>query len=172
VRGSDVQAANRTGGVAGRLETGDTLTLTWTRPMSASTLIAGWSGSGTATVYARLRDGSTAGLSSQNDVLDFWLNANATGATGLGTIYLGGDYVRTNKTVTFPATAALSSVTVNGIAAGQLVMTLGAASNGGVRTWSAGGTMVWNPSATATDTTGIKTSTAPISESGATDRDF
>ncbi len=44
VTGYDVQAENRAGGRAGRVETGDVLVLTWSRTMNTTTLLPGWSG--------------------------------------------------------------------------------------------------------------------------------
>ena len=60
--GYDVQAENRAGGRAGRVEIGDVLVLTWTRPMNITTLLAGWNGTGTANLTVKLLDGSVSGI--------------------------------------------------------------------------------------------------------------
>ncbi|MDX6555690.1 MAG: hypothetical protein QOD86_1885 [Miltoncostaeaceae bacterium] len=169
--GYDVQATNAQ--TPGRLAAGDTITFTWTRQMAAASLIPGWTGIGPTTVYVRLRDGSLAGGSDQADVLDVWTNSAATGATGLGTVALKGDFVSTGGTLTWTGLASLSSPTVNGASAGAVTISLLASSGSGqLRTSSADAFMIWTPSATATDTSGVAASAQAVSESGVLDRDF
>jgi hypothetical protein len=172
VRGIDVQAGNATGGAIGRFEPGDRLTLTYSRQMAPGSLIAGWSGSSPASVYARLRDGSLVGGSSAADVVQLTSDATGLLATGLGSVNLQGDYIRSGRTVTFAATAALSTTQVNGVTASVVTITLGAQSGGGLRTSSKAVAMQWTPAAAATDLLGSPCSSAPVTESGTLDVDF
>ena len=73
VRGIDVQTINKTGGTLGRVEAGDRIVLTYSEIMKPSTLIAGWTGTGAATVYVRLTD--VAGVES------IGLTANSAGTS-------------------------------------------------------------------------------------------
>ena len=162
VRGLDVQSANKTAGTAGRLETGDTLTLTYSEAMKPATLIAGWTGTGAATLTVRLTDAANA------ETITL-LNAAGTAATGLGTVTPGGNLIRKNRTTTFAATAILASSPTGG---SVLTITLGAASGTGLRTQSAALALRWTPSAAATDLAGNASSAATVTESGPLDRDF
>ncbi|WP_205696919.1 Ig-like domain-containing protein [Conexibacter sp. SYSU D00693] len=164
VRGVDVQATNRTGGTRGRLETGDQLRLTWSDQMRPSTLVPGWDGTGTATLQVRLRDSGLIGLGA-SDTLQLLTGSGA--ATGLGSVDLKGNYIRSMRTVTFAATATAA------VAGGQttVTVTLGAASGGGLRTASTA-TMAWTPSSAALDLAGNASSTSPVTESGTADVDF
>jgi Big-like domain-containing protein len=172
VRGADVQAFNRAGGTAGRLESGDSLTLAWTDLMNPLTLLPNWTGATPATVYARLRDGAALGTGSGSDWLQLTANSAGSQASGLGTINLGGDYVRSNKIVTFTSTATLGTASLSGSQATQVTVTLGTSSGGGTRRTGALATMAWSPAAAATDLAGNPSSSAPVSESGTADRDF
>ena len=163
VRGVDIQAANSTAGKLGKMEVGDTLTLTYSAAMKASTLIAGWSGSGNAALFVRLTDAG--GLETTRLTTD----ANANNPTGLGTFVTAGNFIRTGRTATFAATAALSS----GAGGVSIVnITLGTLSGSGLRAQAAATTLRWTPAATATNIVGTTSSTAVATESGAADRDF
>jgi hypothetical protein len=154
-RGADVQATNKAGGQAGKLEPGDLLTLSWSEDVKPSTLVPGWDGSGSAAVTVAVH-GAGAG-----DTLDF-----AGTAPGLGTIALHGNYVNAGKTVTFQATASLAAGTT-------VTITLGAQSgSGSLRTSTTPTAMEWVPSSAATDLAGNPCSTATIAETGGADKDF
>ena len=90
-------------------------------------------------------------------------------APGLGTIAPGGNYAGKNKTVTFAATATLSSAAGGG---SIVTIVLGTPSGTGLRTELGAVAMKWTPSSTATDLAGNGSSTAPVTESGTIDRDF
>jgi hypothetical protein len=168
LRAYDVQAVNGTG-TAGKLDSGDTITLTYTEAAKLSTFTTGWDGTALA-VTVRLRDGNLLGLTSKGDTLDV-LRSGA--AVNLGSVNLNGDYVKGSKTVTWAATMAASTTTVNGVTATRVTLTLGALASGtGLRTVTTTGTMVWTPSAAVTDLTGRPVSTSPASERGTLDRDF
>lgn len=173
VRAHDVDGLNRAGGTLGRLESGDTLVLTFTDAMRPATLIPAWTGLTPATLYVRVRDGAGVGGVSSADVLQLVADATGATATGLGSVGLRTDSIKTGKTATFAATATLSTVTVNGRDASRVTIALGTQVSGsGVRTRTAPTAMTWSPAATALDLAGNASSTAPATESGALDANF
>ncbi len=171
VRGFDVDGING-GSTVGLIENGDRLLLTFSEQMRASTLIPGWTGTGPATVYVRLRDGGLVGGSGSQDVLQMTADAAGLVPTGLGTVNLKGDYVTKNSTVTFLSTATLSTVTAGGQPASLVSIVLGAGVGSGVRKVSSNITMTWSPSATAQDLAGNASSTSAVTESGPQDPNF
>jgi hypothetical protein len=174
VSGYDVQAENRTGGSAGRLEAGDVLVLTWSRRMNTATLLAGWDGSGTASLTVKLLDGATNGIGTGGGADALQLLGPTGSVTGLGSVNLKANFIKAKKTSGFAATATQSSVTIGGVDRTVMRITLGAVTSGAgnIRTSSAAQSMVWTPSATARDAFGSVCSAAPLTEPGALDRDF
>ncbi|MDQ0614816.1 hypothetical protein QF046_002457 [Microbacterium sp. W4I4] len=168
VRGLDVQTANTTG-IAGRLDTGDRITFTFSKTMSTNSILAGWNGTATATTL-RLRDGGLLGTGSAGDTVD--LLAGST-SVRLGSVNLRGDYVKSGKSSTTNATMVATTTTVNGAPVTVVTVTVGTLISGGaLRTATTTNTMVWSPSGSATDLSGTACSTAPVSETGALDREF
>lgn len=164
VRALDVQAANG-GGSVGRLDNGDTVTFSYSEQVKPSSLVAGWDGT-TRAVTVRLRDGNLVGGGSKDDTLDVV-------GVNLGTVNLRADYVKSNKTVQWAGTMTATTTTVGGATRTVVTVRLGAVSSGsGLRTVSTTATMLWSPSASATDLTGQRCSTAPATETGTVDRDF
>lgn len=172
VRAHDVDSLNRTGGTVGRVENGDTLILTFTDQMQPLTLVPGWTGLAPATVYVRLRDGALAGGTSTSDVLQLTADAAGLVPTGLGTVGLRTDSIKTNRTATFTAAATLSTVTVEGRSASRVTIVLGAVSGGGITKRNTATAMTWSPTSSAQDLAGNASSTAPATESGALDANF
>ena len=164
LRGTDVQATTAAGGSAGKLSAGDTVTVTYSDNVKASTILTGWDGSARS-VVVRLRDGVTLGLTTNDDTLDVFTTSAYTTPVNVGSVNLKGNYVKNNKLVPFNATMTLSG--------NKVTITLGAAtaSAGQLRAVSSA-TMVWTPSASATDLAGNKCSSAPVTESGTKDKDF
>lgn len=164
VRGVDVQAS-RGAGTVGRLDNGDAISFTYSESVSLASVATGWNGS-PKTVSVRLRDGGAVGGTAKDDTLDV-VGAN------LGSVNLRADYVKSGKTVQWTGTMTASSVTVGGSTRTVVTVTLGAVTSGtGLRTVSTTPTMTWTPSAAVTDLTGQRCSTAPVTESGAADKDF
>ena len=130
---ADIQAANGAGGTAGRMGTGDVITYTFSEAMSATSILAGWSGASTSVNVTVTNAGA-------NDTV------TVVGVT-LGTIATGGSYVTSTSTVT--ATMAMS---------GSTVPSLSAQNPSGMAT-VASSTMVWTPSASAKDVAGNAMST-------------
>lgn len=174
LRAVDVQTTNGSG-TAGKLSSGDVLRLTYSEQVSLSSLSAGWNGSSLA-VAVRLRDGNsfTPGLGNKGDTLDVLRSVSGSTVVPLGSVRLGEDYVRSNRTVLLNATMTATTVTVNGVAATQITVVLGSVSSGSssLRTVSAASTMQWTPSTSATDLTGRSCAVSTATETGASDREF
>lgn len=146
---SDVQGTN--GGVAGTLDAGDALTLTWSEAMSPATILAGWSGTQTP-VAVKLADGG--------DKLSVY---DAAKNTPLGLdVALGADVVDADAWFRATMTASGTGVTI----------VLTSPDSGTVK--AAGGTprLVWTPSAAAKDLAGNPCSTTAATETGPDDQDF
>jgi chitinase len=160
--GSDIQSANGSGGVNGKPEAGDTVTFTYSEAMDGASILAGWSGAST-NVVVRLNDGGAG-----SDTMTVWDPTNST-QLNLGSVNLSRtDYVTGN--VTFGATGTPSTMVKSG---SNITITLGSASDSALTGTAAGtGTMVWTPSASATDMAGNACSTTSKSELSATDKDF
>lgn len=168
VRGADVQTANTTG-IAGRLDAGDTITYTFSKQMTLGSILPGWSGAATP-VTLRLRDGGLVGTGNAGDTIDVLAGSTPV---ALGTVNLRGDYVKSGKTSTSNATMVATTATVNGSPVTVVTVTVGSLISGGaLRTVTTASTMIWSPSGSATDLSGAACSTAPVSETGAADREF
>jgi hypothetical protein len=169
-RGYDVQAVNG-GSIVGRIETNDTLSFTYSTTINPASILTGWTGTSTSVVL-RARDGVLSGGAAAADTLDFWTTTQYKTAVNLGSVALNGDFVRKNKTVGVTCTMVASTVTVNGVNATKITLTLGATTGGGLRTYNTAKNMTWTPSGSALDTAGNTVSTAPVTELGTLDRDF
>jgi hypothetical protein len=144
------------GGIAGRPEVGDVLTLTTGEALDTFRLLANWDGTAT-TVQVRFNN-----LGS-NDRLEVWDSAGTT-QIPFGTIGLG----RKDWTT---GTLAFNGSTMTQ-ASGAINITLGGPIVGAVTTVAGTGDMVWTPAATATDRAGNAISTAAFNEPAPVDTDF
>lgn len=168
LRGLDIQAVNGAT-TPGRLETGDTLTYTYSEQINVGTVAAGWTGAALP-VTLRLQDGNLLGLGNAGDSVDVLRNG---AVLNLGSVNLRQDYIKSSKAVTFNATMTASTVTISGIPRTVVTITLGGqASGAGLRTATAAGSMIWAPNGAVTDLLGNRTSTAPVTETGVLDREF
>jgi hypothetical protein len=160
--GADVQAQNRSGGIAGKPEAGDTLTLTYSEPLDPGSVVSGWAGSSTS-VVVHIDDNTLLA----NDGLTVY-NASNSSALPLGAVNLGRkDYVDGHN-VTFGATGTPSTMVAT---ASAISITLGTPS--GTTTTAGGtGTMIWTPSSGAFDRAGNAVTAGVVTESGAADREF
>ena len=167
LRGQDVQTTN--GGSAGKLDSGDTVSFTFTDQVALTSVTAGWSGAALP-VTLRLRDGNLVGGTTKTDALDILRNGSPV---NLGSINLREDYVKGGKTVQLHATMSAATVTVNGLPATRITVVAGAVASGnGLRTVNNPTAMVWSPSAAAVDLYGRPASTTPVTELGVLDREF
>ena len=150
-------ATSNAGGTAGRPLIGDTITFTWqaSEVIDKYSISANWTG---ATLNCVVRINNNVAATGNNDQLLVYDSTNTTvlpltGATGVNLGTQG--YLTTSRT--FGATVTASSISRSG---NSITVTLGTAS--GATTTSAAGSMVWNPSATATDRAGSASGTATI----------
>ncbi len=168
LRAFDVQTANGDG-AAGKLDAGDTVTLTFSEKVTLASVTSGWTGAALP-VSVRVKDGNLIGLTNKGDTLDV---LRAAGTVNLGSVNLREDYVRSRKTTTFAATMTATTVTVSGVQATSITLGLGTPAKASVlRTVNTAAAIVWSPSGAALDLFGRASSTAPVTESGTLDRDF
>jgi len=159
--GVDVQTANGPG-TAGLPDLGDTVTFTYSEPVEPCSILAGWSGAAT-NVVVRLYDFGTP---------DYLAVLDPTGMTVLGTGFVNLGPTRGNYTTT-GATFGSSGTPSTMVASGSTItVTLGTLSVGSVQTASGADTMVWTPSANATDNAGNACSTTNVNETGPADKEF
>ena len=145
----DVQSTNVSGGTAGHLDQGNTLTLTYSEAMDPHSILPGWTGAST-NVQVSLVGGGNAG-----DYVAIFNIAATPAQIPLGTISLGNhDYLKTGTgtSVIYGTTGAATPSTMTRSAA-TITITLGTAS-GGSSTSTTAGAMVWTPSTSATDIAG------------------
>lgn len=164
VKGVDVQAAN--GGTAGIPDAGDTLTFTYSSLMNLSSIQSGLTYGGSVAIGTALT-GSTGQL---GDTLAF-------PGSNLGSVTVSSNFYSNNKTLTFSgSTITASQGTDAGNPVTVLTVRLGTAgtipAGESLKSVTTAGTLVWTPSAGATDASGAPSATTPVSESGASDRDF
>jgi hypothetical protein len=153
---TDIQTANL-GGTAGKAEVGDTVTFTFAEAIDPNSILAAWTGA-TTNVTVRL----TNGAGGTDDTLTVFNAANSA-QLPLGSIDLGrSDYTAASMRFS-TSTMAMSGSTIT--------ITLGTAT-GATTTAAATGTMIWTPSATATDQAGNGCSVSPATETGGADKDF
>lgn len=144
------------GGIAGRPEAGDVLTLTTSDTLDTYSLLADWTGGGTAVQVHIANQGG-------GDRLTVW-DADGLAQLPLGTINLGrADW--TTSTLNFNGSTMAQSGTA-------ITITLGAPVVGTVTTVAGSGGMDWTPSATATDRAGNPMPTAKFNEPAPVDTDF
>lgn len=168
LRGADIQAVNAHG-TAGRLGSGDVISYTFTETISLATVLPGWNGSATA-VSVRLQDGNIVNAGDSNDFVDVQRSGSQV---NLGSVNLRSNFIRKNSTAVFAGTMTASTATVNGVAVTVVRVTLGSIATGGfLRNSAALVAMSWSPSALVRDAAGNVSSTAPVAETGALDRDF
>jgi hypothetical protein len=151
----DIQTTNVAGGTNGLAETGDTVTYTFSEALDPGSVLAGWNGSATAVTF-RLTN-SPAG-----DSFTVWDAANGT-QLPLGTAALGKKNYSTASVAFTGSTMVMSGATIT--------ITLGTPNGVGARSGNAT-SIVWTPSAGATDRAGNACSTAAVTQSGPANKAF
>jgi hypothetical protein len=136
------------GGIAGRPEVGDVLTLTTNDTLDSFSLLANWTGAATTVQLRFVQQGG-------GDRVEIW---DSTGATQLpfGTI-------NTNRNDFTGGTLAFNGSTMTQ-SNGTITITLGAPVVGAVTTVGAGANMQWTPVATVTDRAGNAITTSAFNE--------
>ena len=153
---SDIQTTNVSAGTSGLAETWDTMVFTFAEPIDPSSIVSGWNGT-SRTVTLRINNGG-----SSNDTVSVYDSADTT-QLPLGSVNLGRkDYTGANIGFTN------STMVMSG---SMITLTLGTASSAPT-TAANTGSMIWTPSATATDRAGNACSTTARTETGTADKDF
>ena len=105
---TSVSATNKTGGTAGKIENGDTITFTYSEPIAAASVWSGWNGASTS-VKVRFTDSFSADT--------FTILTATTGTINLGSVATNGNYVS--------ATTTFASTMVRSADGASIVVTLG-----------------------------------------------
>jgi predicted ribosomally synthesized peptide with SipW-like signal peptide len=142
--GTNVQTANASGGTAGKPETGDTVTFTFSEAMDPASILALWTGA-SSNVVVTFANAGCAG----NDTM------TVTGVN-LGTLCLTGNYVNGSRSFTASPMLLSGGGTV-------VTITLGTPA-GAFNTETVAGTMAWTPVATALDVAGNACTTTAVNE--------
>jgi prepilin-type N-terminal cleavage/methylation domain-containing protein len=155
---TNVQLKNKAGGIAGRMEQGDQIVVTFSTQMNVSSFCSTWSGTPALSgsdISVNVTDGGFFGT----DKLGVSTSTSCA-AFNFGTIDLRSNgYVSSNTT--FGGAAGNTSIAWNG-AAHTLTITLGAQSSGGVLTNNANTRPVYTASGLITDTTGGTLTNSPF----------
>ena len=151
--GVDIQTTNVAGGTAGKPESGDVVTYTFSEPMNAASILAGWTGAATP-VVVRFRNTNPDGLTV--------FNASNTTQLALGSVASGNGYVTADRTFT-ASSMVLSGSTIS--------VTLGTPS-GATPTATGTTSLRWTTSTAATDLAGNPLVAGTITETGIIDLDF
>ena len=151
----DIQTTNG-GATAGRPESGDTITFTYSEQLLTTSVLAGWNGSSTAVTVQINNQGAS-------DRLEIWNAANTARLPLTNTfVSLNGNFVQSSSA--FSATMVQSGASIT--------VTLGALTGGTVRTDASNATLSWPSSTTPTDIAGNTCTGNTATEGGAADGDF
>ena len=160
-----VSTTNKSGGTAGKVQTGDSVTLAWPQPIDETTLCSGWSNS-LSSQSLTLQWSVVNGTSGADDTLQVTgTSSTCTGGFHVGTIDLGAAGYDTSTTaIDFPSTT--NALTVNATST-VLTITLNGQLHGTAGTVASGNPAVWTPDATLKDRSG-HTCGANLAQSSAT----
>ncbi len=161
VAGADVATTDLAGNT-GLAQTGDKLTLTYSKPVEPGSIVAGWDGSARSTPV-KLTDGSVVGLGGM-DVIGAVDAAGTVLPTGYVT--LSGDYVANKSSVTFNG----STMTASG---NTVVLRLGTPESTSTLKDDKGNRIAtWTPAAAAYDQAGNPAAATPVPQSGPARKQF
>jgi hypothetical protein len=161
-----LESTNVAGGTVGKLELGDTLTLTYSEVMDWTTILAGWDGSATDAVLRLVNAGGT-----NVDYVELY--SPSLVRLPLGTVYLSDRTYIAGATGAYVDFALAGAATATRMTATGSALTFVLGTPGGTVTAStAGAHMTWTPSALATDRAGNAASVTTRTEVGTVDKDF
>jgi hypothetical protein len=151
-----------------RPEQNDTITFTYNDTIDPYSILANWTGASTS-VVVRINNNVAATANMDQLLIANAANTAVLPITGVNGVNLGrNDYVTGARTFgASPGTA--STMTRSG---GTITIVLGTQSGAGTTAAANTGTMIWNPSATATDRAGNGAGTGAFSETGTADAEF
>jgi len=147
-----VTLANKTGGTAGKVQTGDVVTFVWSQPVDETTLCSGWSNSSSSQSLT-LQWSVVNGSGTTDDTLQI-TGSSGTCSTGLhvGTVDLGtSGYDTSTASINFPTTT--NALTV-GATTTTLTVTLNGQTGGTASTVTSGNAAVWTPDSALKDRSG------------------
>ncbi|WP_224165773.1 hypothetical protein [Arthrobacter sp. StoSoilA2] len=156
-----VQLNNRSGGTLGKVEQGDSVTLTFSEPLSANTICGAWTSN--TTTQAQNGNGSSQVVVniSAGDVLT--VTGTACTTLRVGSISLGGDYnTNTSTALTFAGNNTSGSSLTWNPTANTLTITLGAGTSGGSTLTSTTIFPTYTPVTGLTDVAGNPLGTGPF----------
>lgn len=164
LRGVDVQGAAVTNGTPSAT---DTISLTFSGVVALTTVKPGWTSGTTSAPLVLHHSGDGTPLITGRDYLTF------TGVN-LGQVAFAQNYINSQSASFDNATMVATTVTVDGVPATRITVTLGAPTSGGqrLRTTSNTGSIQWSPSAAVTDASGTPCDTTTVTESGGNDADL
>jgi hypothetical protein len=146
-----VATGNVSGGVRGKVETGDQATFTYSEIIKPSSILTGWSGASTA-VRVKVIDAKG------RDNLEVWTPDGSARLALANPLALGGGYVPSGGAV-FNATMHQSGVAI--------MVTVGTKLSGNVNSAAVtGGTLYWTPDTSATDLAGNRVLNKAVSTTG------
>lgn len=171
---ADVQTANSSGGVGGKAEQGDTVTLTYSEPIEPDSILSAWDGSATE-VVVRVTTGIAllGGLLGQSEGLQVFDPSNSAplplGAVDLERRYVARTVLLLSGTMTFGASGAPSTMSLAG---GAVTIALGGHAGNDALTVATPGTMEWGPSSLPFDRAANPVGDSAATESGGADVEF
>ena len=151
---ANIAAANKTGGTAGKIENGDTLTFTYSEPITAASVWSGWNGSSTPVNVTFTNSGTADTMT---------VTTATTGTVTLGTVATKGNYVS--------ATTTFASTMVRSADGASIVVTLGTPARVVANAVTAKN-MTWTQVVGITDLAGNISTTATAYTETDTDVDF
>jgi hypothetical protein len=165
---SDVQSTNVSGGSVGHVEQGDTLKLTYSKPIDPYSILAGWTGAAINVQIALVDGGGTT-----SDSIYIYTSGSSPVQVPIGIVTLnnsGNDTAGSGTYITYgvTGTGTPSTMTLNGSVI-TLVFGLGNAQSATSATAAA---MSWAPSTTATDIAGNADTAAAAIQSGTVHANF
>jgi hypothetical protein len=155
-----ITTTNKVGGIAGKAEAGDTLSVTYSEAIDPDTIVDGWNGSSRVIQAAIVDEGSGA-----NDVLRVYPEGTLDPNTFLpaGTMNLGRtDLVTTGSYAVFGLSGEAGSDSTMVMSGTKLTVTLGALNYGTANTTSVASTERYTPVTTLTDLAGNAAGTGTI----------
>lgn len=140
------------GGIAGKVQNGDSVGFVWSQPVDENSLCSGWS-NGSSSQSLTLQWSVVNGAGGSHDTLQVTGSTpTCVGGLHVGTIDLGaGGYDTSSTSIDFPTTTNVLSV---GAATTTLTVTFGGQINGTAGTVNTGSAAIWTPFATVKDRSG------------------
>jgi len=144
--------ANKSGGIAGKVQSGDTVTFVWSQTVDEPTLCSGWSNS-SSTQSLTLQWSVVNGAGGAHDTLQVTgTTPTCAGGLHVGTVDLGAaGYDTSTTSIDFPTST--NSLSFSGVST-ILTVTLNGQVHGTAGTVSSGSAAIWTPDAATKDRSG------------------